>query len=212
MKSSIELIMTAAALLSAGTAGAQDETTPYYDPTPQYTNVASYSISVPFGDTRSFISTPSWLGINWEGQWTVGQKTVAGVGVGFHDFFDRSSGTTHFDNGAATGEKLRDLLVASVMGIGRWYPAGVGRGMHLGLGLGGIFVQQTYRLGVIPQLVHHGFHVAVAPEAGMAIRLFDGVDVVTSARYTLPGNAGPYLANQSRRFQYLTLSIGLAEH
>ena len=178
----------------------------------RFASVATYAFSIPTGDTRQFLSSPSLMGISWEANWVFRASTM-GVAIGVHDFFDRSNGTTDFDQGSATGEQLRDLLVATVMPNARWFPLGVaGRGPYFNLGAGAIFVQQSYQLGVMPQLIRSAIHLAVAPEVGTVHRLFDGVDAVASVRYMLPTSSGRYLGGGSRSPQFLTINVGIAEH
>jgi hypothetical protein len=207
MKGTAMSLVAAAGLLGAAGAHAQEREHG------RFTSYASYSFSVPVGDTRQFLSSPSWMGVSWEGQWLLRSMTSAGVAIGINDFYDRSNRTTDFDGGSATGEQVRDLLVATLMGTGRWFPGGsAGRGFYLAIGAGGILAQQSYQLGVMPQLVRTAFHAVVAPEAGMTVGLFEGIDGVVNLRYTLPNAAGSYLGGSSRSFQFVTLSLGIAEH
>jgi hypothetical protein len=202
----VVLALAAPALVHAATAQAQGWVES------RFASVATYSLSIPTGDTRQFLSTPSLMGVAWEAHW-VARATTTAVSIGVHDFYDRSGGTTDFDQGSATGEQLRDLLVATVMANGRWFPAGIaGRGPYVNLGVGALFMQQSYQLGVMPQLIRSAIHLAVAPEIGAVHRLFDGVDAVASARYMLPTASGRYLGGGTRRPQFLTINLGIAEH
>ena len=176
-------------------------------------SVSTYLISIPIGDTRAFINDPSWLGLSWEGLWPYRGTMVVGAQLGVHDFYDSFDGTENFEWGAATGHHFRDLTVATVLGTARWYTSGiVGRGMYGGLGAGVLYSRQAYQLGVIPQLDHSALHLAISPEAGVGIPIFDGVDAVLSVKYTLPAWAGNYLGGGSQSFQFLTFGVGLAEH
>jgi hypothetical protein len=200
-----------AVLLGAAAAGAQDYS--YADYSGRFTNLATYGVSFPVGDTHSFISQTSWMGVGMEGQWRYRRTTTVGVAVAVYDFSDETDGTTNFSSGSATGEQFRDLVSVSLMGTGRWFPRGVaGRGPYLGIGAGGLYAQQSYQLGVMPQFVHDGVHLVVAPEAGVAIPIFDGVDALVNVRYTIPSSAGRYLGGGTRSFRFVTLGIGLAEH
>lgn len=182
-------------------------------PEPHFTSLAFYLVSVPTGDTRRFASEPSWLGISMEAQWRFQRHAAAGIAIGVSDFSHRSNGTTNFSSGSATGEQLRDLVAVTVAGTTRWYfGPRPGRGTYLGVATGFLIAQQTYQLGVMPQFVRSALHLAVTPEMGVAIPVFDGVDAVVSARYTLPSRAGDYLGGGARRFQFLTIGVGLAEH
>jgi hypothetical protein len=177
-------------------------------PTDGFSSISSYSLSVPFGDTRRFITTPSWLGLGWDLVWRLGERTSAGVAFSMHDFNDASSGTRNYDWGAATGQQMRDLVVTTVMATGRWYPLGsrTRRG-HLGLSGGVVYMQELYQLG-LSQTQHGAAHLAAAPEAGWQFPLVDGIDALVSARYTIPATGGSYLGG-SRSYPFATVSFGI---
>jgi len=199
----------AAAMLFVTTRGAAQEHT--FDT--RFSSVTTYIISVPMADTRDFMTDPSWLGLTWEATWLLRRNTVGGVLFGVNDFFHRTDGTVNFNWGAATGQQFRDLTVATLMGSGRWYVRGIaGRGPYLGGGAGLLWARQSYQLGVLPQLVRSAFHLAVAPEAGVAVPVWDGVEAIASVRYTLPSGNGRYLNGSSSRFQYIAIGFGLSEH
>ena len=85
----------------------------------------------------------------------------------------------------------------------RWYAGG---------GVGGGHVDQDFSLGT-QQLSRGAWHLVVAPEIGAEVRggpdrLFVGV---FSLRYNAPIASGDYLGGGSRKFQYLTLRVGIGE-
>src|SRR5690349_14875748 len=133
-----------------------------------FTSLTTWAVSMPLGDTKRFVKSPSWTGITWAMQWNH-EKPATGVEFGLHDFYDQSTGTTTFGAGAATGTQFRDLLVTTAMATARWYPFGSGRGPSLGIGAGGMYAQQSYQLGIQSQLIRSGFQVAIAPEAAYAV-------------------------------------------
>lgn len=176
-----------------------------------FSTLTTWAVSVPIGDTKRFVPSASWTGITWEMRWNQTQ-TATGIELGIHDFYEQSTGTTTFGSGAATGTQFRDLLVTSLMGTARWFPMGAaGRGPSIGVAGGGVYMQQAYQLGIRSQLIRSGVQLAVAPEVAMAVPIFPDISAVVSARYTLPTNAGGYLGGGSRRFRYLTFSVGLSE-
>ncbi len=175
-----------------------------------FTSLTTWAVSMPLGDTKRFVKSPSWTGITWAMQWNR-EKMATGFEFGLHDFYDQSTGTTTFGAGAATGTQFRDLLVTTAMATARWYPFGSGRGPSLGLAAGGMYAQQSYQLGIQSQLIRSGFQLAVAPEAAIAVPVFADIAAVFTTRYTAPASADGYLGGGSRRFRYLTFSVGFAE-
>lgn len=177
---------------------------------PNFVSLTSYVLSIPSGDARPFVTSPSWIGLSWEGLWATGRRTTAGIAFGVHNFNDASSGTTNYQWGAATGEQTRNLLVTTAMATGRWYPlAERTRRLHLGLGAGAVYSEASYRLGV-SQTDRSATHLSVAPEVGWQFPIIDGIDALVSARYTIPARSGGYIGG-ARSYPFVTLSFGVLE-
>jgi len=200
------------AAVAASVVGAPIAALRAQDAEPPFINVGSYAIAFPLGDTRDFVRNVSWFVANWEGQWRYKPKTSVGVSLGLQDFFDQTRGTTTFSSGAVTGQQSRELLLGTVMGIGRYYPGPtLGRGFYAGLGAGGQFAQQYYQLGVTNPIGRSAFHFAIAPEVGVVTPIMEGLDAVFTARFTATTAAGNYLGGGARSFKFITLGIGMAE-
>jgi opacity protein-like surface antigen len=217
MRTSSCLIIAATALAAAARPDRARAQYPIGTPEPpreeNFTNLGSYAIAVPIGDTRRFTNGMSWLGIGWEGQWRVRSRTVAGASLTLNHFYDETRGTTNFGTGSVTGFQHRDLLLAGAMATGRWYlDRMAGHGPYIGLGAGGQWAQQYYQLGVNSQLSRSAFHLALAPEFGVAKQVMDGIDLMIGLRYTASAAAGDYVGGGARKFNFLSLSFALAEH
>ena len=204
---SVMLGALAAIAVAAATLDAQ-ELTPE-TPT-RFSSQTSYALSIPTRDTRQFITTPSWVGITWEGVWRLHPRTGVGVAFGVHDFSESMSGTSNFTWGAATGQQSRNLLVGTIMATSRWYPMPerISR-LHLGLDGGIVVSEERYTLAA-SQDVRSAYHLAFAPEAGWQFHLVDGVDGMVSTRYTIPVRNGAYIGG-AQSFPYATLSFGVIE-
>ena len=208
------VIAAAASLMLSAWVGAQ-ETHPANEGSepreiPNFSSITSYVVSFPTGDTRDFITTPSWFGLGWEGAWAVRHNTAAGMAFSVHDFNHSSFGTTEYEWGASTGQHTRTLLAVTAMATGRWYPMAA-RTMrpHLGLAAGVVYSQESYRLG-ISQVDRSATHLALAPEAGWQFPLAFGVDGLVSLRYTIPASTGDYVGG-SKSYPFATLSFGVLE-
>jgi hypothetical protein len=175
-----------------------------------YAGITSYVISIPTGDSRDLLTTPSWIGISWEGMWGLGRSTAAGFAVSVHGFNHESSGTTDYVWGAATGDQMRNLTVTTAMITSRWYPlADRTLRPHLGLGAGITYSEETYQLA-LSQLRRGATHFAIAPEAGWQFPIVNGVDGLVSARYTIPAKSGDYVGGR-RSYPFATLGFGILE-
>ena len=197
-------ILAAAATLAAGAAiGAQESVQ-------NFSSLTSYAVSIPTGDTRGFITSPSWLGLSWEGVWAVGRNAGAGMAFSVHDFNHDSFGTVNYEWGASTGQHQRTLLVTTAMATGRYYPmAPLTLRPYVGLGAGIVYSEESYRLG-ISQVDRSAVHLALAPEAGWQFPLVSSVDGVVSLRYTIPAVTGDYVGG-SRSYPFATVSFGIVE-
>jgi hypothetical protein len=208
MSRTFSTLVVAGVLLAAVRAEAQDSVASEG----RFTNLATYGISFPVGDTHRYVPNTSWMSIGWEHQWGFTNHLAGSVGVALYDFYDRSDGTINFASGAATGEQQRDLLVTTLMGTGRWFAGRPGsKTPFVGLSAGGSYSQQSYQLGVTSGLTRSAFHLALAPEAGFVFPVFELVDAVVSARYTMQTPSGRYLGGGTRNFPFMTLNIGFAE-
>jgi hypothetical protein len=200
-------MLVAASCVAAAAAGAQE---PESDQGRGF--LTTYGVSFPVGDTRQFVSAVSWMGATWEGQWPLSRHTVGGVEIGLTNFSDRTDGTRLFDWGAVTGNQISDLTTGTLLATWRWHLGRtLWRGPFVGVAAGLLYASQAYQLGVLPQIGHDALHLAVAPEVGAIVPMFDVLDVVLRARYTLPNSGGHYLGGNARSFRYVTLGFGVIE-
>ena len=198
-------ILAAAATLAAGAA------TPAQESVQNFSSLTSYSVSFPTGDTRDLLTSPSWLGLSWEGSWAVRANLAAGMAFSGHDFNHDSFGTIDYDWGSSTGQHTRELMVTTAMATGRWYPMPERTlRLHVGLGLGLVYSEESYRLG-ISQVDRSAAHFALAPEAGWQFPLVSTVHGVVSVRYTIPTVSGDYVGG-ARSYPFATVSFGIVEH
>ena len=197
-------IIAAAASLAVSTS------TPAQDGLQNFSSLTSYALSIPTGDTRGFITTPSWLGLSWEGAWAVRHNFAAGMAFSVHDFNHDSFGTVDYEWGSSTGQHMRSLMVTTAMATGRWYPMAQRTfRLHVGLGAGVVYSEESYRLG-ISQVDRSAAHLALAPEAGWQFPLVSSVDGVVSLRYTIPTVTGDYVGG-ARSYPFATVSFGIVE-
>jgi hypothetical protein len=180
-------------------------------PAQQFTSASGYTFGIPIGDTRDFVTTPSWIGISWEGRWSLTPHVTAGAGLTFQDFYSASFKTTNFASGAATGQQVRDLVAANLMATARFYPLPQASNRpYLALGAGGAYSGQYFQLG-LSQINRDDITPAIAPELGLETPVLDGIDAVFSLRYTLPARTNHHIGGGPRSFQYLTFGIAFAE-
>jgi hypothetical protein len=180
-------------------------------PAQRFTSASGYTFAIPLGDTRDFVTTPSWIGIAWDGRWSLTPHVTASAGVSFQDFYAASFKTTNFASGAATGQQVRDLIAANFMGGIRFYPLPQASNRpYVALAAGAAYTGQYFQLG-LSQVDRNVVAPAVAPEVGLEMPVMDGIDAVLSMRYTMPARTTNHIGGGARSFQYLTLGIAFAE-
>ena len=176
-----------------------------------FTSASGYTFGIPIGDTRDFVTTPSWLGISWEGRWNLTPHVSTAIGLTLQDFYSSSFKTTNFASGAATGQQTRDLVAANLMVAGRFYPTPqASTRPYISLAAGGAYTGQYFQLG-LSEVNRDDLTPAIAPEVGLEIPCIDGIDAVFNLRYTMPAHNSRHIGGGPRSFQYLTFGISFAE-
>lgn len=180
-------------------------------PAQRFTSASGYTFAVPLGDTRDFVTTPSWIGIAWDGRWELTPHLSTTVGLSFQDFYASSFQTTNFASGAATGQQVRDLIAANMMGGVRFYPfPRASNRAYIALSGGAVYAGQYFQLG-LSQINRDDIRPAIAPELGFETPVFDGIDAVFNMRYSIPARTTNHIGGGARSFQYLTFGIAFAE-
>jgi hypothetical protein len=173
--------------------------------------ITTYEVSVPMGDTRRFITAPSWFGLSWEGRWKLARRSSAGVLIGLNEFSDRSDETTNFPSGSATGPQFRLLVAIPFLFTGYVYPIDTkGVRIYVGGGAGFTSMTQMYTLG-LQQLGESSWHLVAAPEVGAEIRRFGDFTGIVSVRYNAPLKTGDYIGGGGRSFRYVSIRLGIGE-
>lgn len=175
-----------------------------------FSSAAGMTFAMPTGETRDFVTAPSWIGLSWEGRWDLTPHVQTVGGLEFQDFYSSSFTTTNFASGAATGQQVRDLIAVNVMAGLRYYPLPQrSHRPYISLGAGGVYTGQYFQLG-LSQINHDDFTPAIAPEIGLEIPYVDDIGAVVALRYTLPTHA-VHIGGGARSFQYLTLVLAVVE-
>jgi len=195
------LMVLAAVLAGARTLAAQD-----------FMSLTTLELSTPVGDTKNYTSVGIGPGLGWEGRWVMRQHTSAGVSLTIGQLSERENGTMELPSGAVTGDMLRQLVSQQILATGYYYPSRFGKvRFYAGGGLGAASIDQDFNLG-LQQLSRSAWHLVVAPEIGAELRGGDGYMVgIVSLRFNASNAAGNYLGGGARRFQNLTLRLGIGE-
>ena len=176
----------------------------------RYFSALEYSVAIPLGDTRDYISAGSLSGGVWEMRWMDRPHTSIGALVGFNEFRRHGDGTFNFPGGAATGDRYQHLVMVPILFTGHYYLTANRDDprWYVGGGGGPVYTQQLFRLGLHDQ-TESDWGFTLVPEVGLAFSAWYGTGGILSLRYHLPTNSGEFLRSGDRRFQYISLSVGL---
>lgn len=178
----------------------------------RYLSALEYTVAVPLGDTHDFISRGSFSGGAWDSRWMDRPHTSLGVLLGFNEFYRRMAGSFDFPNGTMTGDQYRHLVMIQLLATGAYYftsnrddPR-----WYIGGGLGPVYNQQLFRLGLHEQK-HSDWTFQVVPELGLAFSAWYGTGGIVALRYHLPTQSSAIFssASSNRRLQYISFSVGL---
>jgi hypothetical protein len=176
----------------------------------RYLSALEYTAAVPLGDTHDFIPRGSWSGGAWDSRWIDRPHTSLGALVGFTEFYRRLTGTVTFPQGAATGQQHQHLITVPLLFTAAWYftanrddPR-----WYIGGGGGVEYTEQEYQLG-INQKRRSNVNAVLMPEVGLTFSAWYGTGGIVALRYHLPTKSSEFLGSDERRFQYISLSLGL---
>ncbi len=176
----------------------------------RYFSALEYSAGIPIGDTHDYTPVLGWSGAVWESRWMDHPHTSIGVLLGFNEFYQRKSGTFLFPSGAATGDQYKHLIMAPFLFTGHYYlnqdrddPR-----FYVGGGAGAVYTEQMFELGLSDRRKKN-WGMIIVPEMGLAFPAWYGTGGIVAVRYHLPSTSPAFLHDGDRRFQYISLSVGL---
>lgn len=175
----------------------------------RYLSAIEYSVAIPLGDTRGYVSGTSWSGGVWESRWMDHPHTSIGALIGFNEFSRRTSGTLTFPSGAITGDQYRHIITVPILVTGHWYFSGARDDprWYAGGGVGAVYNDQQFQLGL--QDKHRtNWGIAMVPEVGLAFSAWYDTGGILSLRYHLPSTSSDMFGDGHRRLQYISLSLG----
>jgi hypothetical protein len=169
------------------------------------------SWSYPSGDTKDFTDNDSWVGAMLEGRRFVNPRVTASLGFAWNEFYENTDRLVDLGNGAISGDQYRDINVFPMLIGAEYYMGESGRARpYIGLGAGAYYVDQLMDIGVFTY-DSNDWHFGIAPRAGVLIPSANrDTNFVIDFKYHLPFEAGDYLGDESRSWQYWTLGVGLS--
>jgi outer membrane protein W len=147
---------------------------------------ATYQVSFPTGDTKDFISDPSWRGFGFDFRYTMEKNISVGFVTGWNIFYEQVQGTTQLETnppGAITSLSNRYINFVPVMLNAHYYMGEKGKYRpYIGLCAGGYYVDQEIQIG-IADIINDSWEWGVAPELGVIIPFERDFGFIISGKY-----------------------------
>lgn len=162
------------ALLMFGTGYSQRE---------QWYGALTYSVSIPSGDTKTFVDEISWRGVGLDYRYLIDRKYSVGLFLGWNVFYERTDKTTEVEKGAITGTSDRYINAFPIM-ANIFYYFGKRKSIrpYVGLNAGGYYMLQRFEIGVAAWQEDQ-WQWGIAPEAGVVIPVERDFGIMLNGKY-----------------------------
>ena len=155
-----------------------------YSQKEQWYGAFTYSVSIPTGDTKSFVEEISWRGIGLDYRYMIDRTYSVGLNFGWNVFYERAENkTTQTENGAVTGTSDRTINAFPIMANIHYY-FGERKSIrpYVGLNAGGYVMLQRFEIGVFAW-ERDSWEWGIAPEAGVVIPVERDFGIILNGKY-----------------------------
>ena len=167
---------------------------------------AQYTINFPMGNTKDFISKPSFRGVTFDYRYEVTPRVLVGLSAGWYTFYNDAgldSYTSTDESVTATGKQFRYMNSVPLFVVADYYFSEEDLKPFIGVGLGTTYNRLDLEMGMYTLRVDP-WQFSLAPEAGLAYKIADGTAALVSVRYNVSFATGD-LDSQS----FLGLNLGI---
>lgn len=169
----------------------------------------SYSTALPMGDQKTFTGGDggqsfTFRGATIEGRKILNENVSAGLSFGWHVFNSQSDRTNVVGDATISGNQFRYTNAFPLFANMHYYFGQRGAlRPYVGANVGTIYEERRVDVSLV-SLSQHNWHLAFAPEVGVAFPLGWVVRGVIAARYHYGLKAGDFTP------QYFSFSFGIA--
>ena len=169
----------------------------------------TYSIAVPTGETKNFISKTSFAGLTLDLRKFVSYDVSVDFLFGWNAFEEKSTELISIPNVDISGTQNR-LMNSFPMMIAAHYYFGEGTEFRpfIGAGVGTYFIYQQFGFG-LAELESSKWHFGFEIDAGM-IYLLETIYALVNVRYHFAFKGENEITRRSTAYAYWALNIGLA--
>nr|WP_321453225.1 OmpW family outer membrane protein [uncultured Carboxylicivirga sp.] len=144
-----------------------------------------YSIGIPMGDTKDYISKTSWRGLLFEYERLIQPKIGVGIQVGWNTFYEEMPRATYpIENGAITSKQYRYLNSIPLQITGKYYFTDDNSPIRpfIGLGAGTNYLEAKNDNGLFSTR-DKSWALALTPKAGALIPINYSTSISVSFDY-----------------------------
>ena len=154
-----------------------------YSQREQWYGALTYSVSIPSGDTKTFVDEISWRGIGLDYRYLIDRQYSIGLFFGWNVFYQRTDKTTEVEKGAITGTSDRYINSFPIM-ANIFYYFGKRKSIrpYVGLNAGGYYMLQRFEIGVAAWQEDQ-WQWGIAPEAGVVIPVERDFGIMLNGKY-----------------------------
>lgn len=165
-----------------------------------------WNMGFPMGDTKDFISQPSFRGFSIEGRGFVTESIAIG-GIGAWSVFYESNGWVTQESGETKlyGYQRRYLNVMPLMATGHYYFSSGQVQPYIGFGLGTYYIESRDFLGIY-YLQGKAWHFGIAPEVGVMMPFGSGnTGLNVNFKYNMAAKT-----KEEASYSWLGINVGIS--
>ncbi|TAJ14021.1 hypothetical protein DMA11_06625 [Marinilabiliaceae bacterium JC017] len=148
-----------------------------------YVNI-QYNMGFPVGNTQDFVDKTSFRGSSFEFGKYLNDNISVGMGIGWNTFYQSFPKATYpIEGGEITGKKYNYINAVPIMANVKYHFTREGPiHPYVGLHVGTFYMENRTDIGMY-SFADKGWTFGIAPEAGVAIPVGQGVNFLVSAKY-----------------------------
>ena len=166
-----------------------------------------YSMGFTMGETKDFISAPSFRGLSIDGRGFVTNSLTVGSSISWNTFYE-SDGTVTNDignTGVINGYNRKYINTMPLMVNSHYYFAQTTIMPYAGISVGTMYIDERNYMGIY-YIQNNAWHFALAPELGIIYPFGNGnTGINANIKYNWAAQT-----KDTPTYSYLTFNIGLS--
>ena len=172
----------------------------------------TYSMSIPGSNMETFIDETSFRGVQFIARgapWS-NRRFLVGLTMGWQIFNFETSEPIQLESATISGQQRRYLNAVPMLATVHYYLGNQDSWrVFAGLGVGTIYMLQTFELGVHSS-EHGTWQLGLVPELGVQIPVQTTTDLYLAGHYNYAAEGGESLNGEAVAWNYWSLDVGFA--